>query len=170
MLVQISEIPDEGLSLEAPADVGPVFADEGWSLDRLELRIERRGTDVLVTGRFGATARLQCSRCLEPLVSRIAPEVDLHLLPAPTARQEQVELGPDDLEVDFYQGDTLDVARLLRSETDLALPMKPLCRPDCRGLCPGCGANRNVTACRCEGPGLDPRLAPLEALRRRFPS
>jgi DUF177 domain-containing protein len=170
MLVQISEIPDEGLRVDAPADVGAVFPDEGWSLDQVALFIERRGTDVLVTGRFGATARLQCSRCLESLVSRIGPEVDLHLVPAPTARQEQVELGPDDLEVDFYQGDTLDVARLLRSETDLALPMKPLCGPDCRGLCPSCGVNRNVTACRCEGPGSDPRLAPLEALRRRFPS
>jgi uncharacterized protein len=170
MLVTISEIPDEGVRIEAPADLGPVFPDDGWSLDRVDLHIERRGTDVVVTGHFGATARLQCSRCLEPLTSRIAPEVDLHLLPAPTARQEQVELGPDDLELDFYQGDVLDVAGLLRSETDLALPMKPLCRPDCRGLCSGCGANRNVTACRCEGPGLDPRLAPLEALRRRFPS
>lgn len=169
MLVQISEIPDEGLRVDAPADLGPVFPDEGWSLDRVELYIARQGADVLVTGSFGATARLQCSRCLEPLVSRIAPEVDLHLLPAPTDR-EQAELGRDDLEVDFYQGDILDVARLLRSETDLALPMKPLCGPDCRGLCPGCGANRNVTACRCEGPGLDPRLAPLEALRRRFQS
>jgi uncharacterized protein len=138
MLVQISEIPDEGLRVDAPADLGPVFPDEGWSLDRVELYIAR--------------------------------QVDLHLLPAPTARQERVELDPDDLEVDFYQGDILDVARLLRSETDLALPMKPLCGPDCRGLCPGCGANRNVTACRCEGPGLDPRLAPLEALRRRFQS
>jgi uncharacterized protein len=168
MLVQISEIPDEGLRVDAPADLGPVFPDEGWSLDRVELHIARQGADVLVTGSFRATARLQCSRCLEPLTSRVAPEVDLHLLPAPTARQ--VELGPDDLEVDFYQGDILDVPRLLRSETDLALPMKPLCGPDCRGLCPGCGANRNVTACRCEGPGLDPRLAPLEALRRRFQS
>ena len=170
MLVQISEIPDEGLRVDAPADLGPVFPDEGWSLDRVELNIARQGADVLVTGSFGATARLQCSRCLEPLTSRVTPEVDLHLLPAPTDRQERVELDPDDLEVDFYQGDILDVPRLLRSETDLALPMKPLCGPDCRGLCPGCGANRNLTACRCEGPGLDPRLAPLEALRRRFES
>ena len=136
MLVLVSEIPDEGLRVEAPADLGPVFPDEGWSLDRVELLIERRGTDVLVTGSFGATARLQCSRCLEPLVTRIGPPVDLHLLPAPTERQEHVELGADDLEVDFYQGDTLDVARLLRSETDLALPMKPLCRPECRGSAP----------------------------------
>jgi uncharacterized protein len=44
--------------------------------------------------------------------------------------------------------------------------MKPLCRADCRGLCPVCGGNKNVTECRCETRGTDPRLAPLEALRR----
>jgi uncharacterized protein len=77
-----------------------------------------------------------------------------------------VELGVDDLEVDFYTGDTLDVGSLLRSETDLALPMKPLCRADCRGLCPACGGNRNATDCGCGSRPADPRLAPLEALKR----
>jgi uncharacterized protein len=90
--------------------------------------------------------------------------VDLHLLPAPTARQEQLELGPDDLELDFYQGDTLDVVRLLRSETDLALPMKPLCRQECKGLCPHCGTNLNTEQCQCQTAWEDPRLAGLKAL------
>jgi len=168
MIVRISEIPDEGLQVESPGDLGPVFPDEGWSLDSVDLHIERQGSDVVVTGRFRATVRLQCGRCLEPLVTRVSPDVDLHLVPVPSVRHEHVELTPDDLELDFHQGDTLDVAGLLRSETDLALPMKPLCRPDCRGLCPVCGVNRNVTACACEARGLDPRLAPLEALRRQF--
>lgn len=167
MIVRVSEIPDEGIHVTTPAEVGPVFTDEGWSLDSVELFIERRSGEVAVTGEYRATARLTCSRCLEPLVAEIDPEVDVHLIPPPSSRHEEVELGPDDLELDFYQADTLDVAGLLRSETLLALPMKPLCRPDCRGLCPSCGANRNLTACGCAPPATDPRLAPLEALRRR---
>jgi uncharacterized protein len=170
MIVRIPDIPDEGLRLDSPAALGPVFADDGWSLDGLDLGIERRGADVVVTGSFRATARLACSRCLEPLTTRVGPDVDLHLVPAPNLRHEEVELGPDDLEVDFYQGETLDVAGLLRSEMALALPMKPLCTPDCRGLCPVCGANRNTTSCGCQVREVDPRLAPLEALRRQFPS
>jgi uncharacterized protein len=96
----------------------------------------------------------------------VAPELDMQLVPQPSVRQGEVELGRDDMEVDFYQGDQLDLGSLLRSETDLALPMKPLCRPDCRGLCPVCGGNKNVTECRCDTRVPDPRLAPLEALRR----
>lgn len=168
MIVRISKIPDEGLQVDSLAELGAVFPEEGWFLDGVGLLIQRQGADVVVTGSFRATARLQCGRCLEPLVTRVGPDVDLHLVPPPSARHEEVELGPDDLEVDFYQGDTLDLPRLLRSETDLALPMKPLCRPDCRGLCPVCGGNRNSTACRCEVRDVDPRLAPLEALRRQL--
>lgn len=167
MIVRVSEIPDEGLQIDSPTDLGVVFPEEGWSLDGVGLLIQRQGTDVLVTGSFRATARLQCSRCLEPLVTPIGPDVDLQLVPPPSAR-EKVELGPDDLELDFLQGDLLDLPGLLRSEMDLALPMKPLCRPDCRGLCPVCGANRNSTTCHCEVREVDPRLAPLEALRRQL--
>jgi uncharacterized protein len=166
MQIRIPDIPDEGLRLSDPAALGGVYPDPAWTLDAVDLLVERRGDQVAVAGRFEATARLQCGRCLDPLEARVEPAVDLQLVPQPSGRQSQVELGRDDLEVDFYQGDVLDVGALLRSETDLALPMKPLCRPDCRGLCPVCGGNRNVTECRCETRGIDPRLAPLEALRR----
>src|SRR3989304_3632499 len=143
MIARISEIPDEGLQVDSLADLGAVFPEAGWTLDAVGLHIERRDGDVVVTGSFRATARLQCSRCLEPLVTRAA------------ARGR-----------DFSRGDTLVVGGLLRSGMALALPMKPLCRADCPGLCPVCGANRNVTACVCEVRSVDPRLAPLEALRR----
>jgi DUF177 domain-containing protein len=166
MLIRVSEIPDDGLRLLDPTALGGVYPDSSWTLDAVDLLVERLGEKVAVVGRFEATASLVCSRCLESLVTRVEPVVDLQLVPQPNSRQGQVELGRDDLEVDFYQGDVLDVAGLLRSETDLALPMKPLCRPDCRGLCPVCGGNRNVTECRCETRETDPRLAPLEALRR----
>ena len=166
MTIRVSEIPDEGVRIESPAEVGTVYPETDRSLDAVSLTVERRGPELVVTGRFQATARLQCGRCLEALVQHVAPEVDLHLVPQPRERQGDVELSPNELELDFYAGDVLDVAGLLRSETDLALPMKALCRADCRGICPMCGGNRNVTDCRCEARSPDPRLLPLEALRR----
>ncbi|HEU5319946.1 MAG TPA: DUF177 domain-containing protein, partial [Methylomirabilota bacterium] len=78
-------------------------------------------------------------------------------------------LGVDDLDVDFYENDQFDVARVVETETTLALPMKPLCRADCRGLCPVCGANRNVTECACPARPLDPRLAVLRDWAARRP-
>lgn len=166
MVIRISEIPDEGVRVESVDDLAGLFPEEGWTLDRVSLWIERRAREVVVTGGFEATARQSCSRCLEPVAAHVEPQMDLHLVPSPRARHEEAELSLDDLEVDFYQGDLLDVGGLVRGETHLALPMKPLCRPDCRGLCPVCGGNRNVSPCACERRAVDPRLAPLEALRR----
>lgn len=166
MVIHVSEIPDEGLQVDSPDALGAIYPEEGWRLDAVSLLIERRGPEVVVSGRLDATVRLACGRCLEPLVARVEPGVDVHLVPVPSVRQGETELRPDDLEVDFYREGILDLGALLRSETDLALPMKPLCRADCRGLCPGCGGNRNVTDCRCETSGIDRRLAALEALRR----
>jgi uncharacterized protein len=166
MQIRVSEIPDDGLRILDPGALAGVYPDPAWALDAVDFLIERRGEKVSIAGRFEATAHLLCGRCLEPFKARVEPGVDLQFVPQPSGRQAQVELGPDDLEVDFYRADVLDVGELLRSETDLALPMKPLCRPDCRGLCPVCGGNRNVTECQCETRGPDPRLAPLEALRR----
>jgi len=166
MQIRVSEIPDDGLRIIDPTALGQVYPDPGWALDTVELLVERNGDKVSIAGGFQATAQQSCSRCLDTIVARVEPAVDLQFEPAPSGRHGQTELGRDDLEVDFYYADILDVGELLRSETDLALPMKPLCRPDCRGLCPVCGAHKNVTECRCETRGTDPRLAPLEALRR----
>jgi uncharacterized protein len=166
MQIRVSEIPEEGRQITDPAEVGPVFPDPGWALDAVSLLVGLEGRTVTVTGQFDATVQLACGRCLEPVTIPVSPTVDLQFVPPPSGRQGETELGRDDLEVDFYVGDLLDVGSLIRSETDLALPMRPLCRPDCRGLCPVCGGNRNVTDCRCQVRSIDPRLAPLEALRR----
>jgi uncharacterized protein len=165
MRIYVPDIAEEGLRLREPAALGPVFTEEGFTLEGVDLLVMRRGAEVEVAGTFSVTARLACSRCLEPVSSTVAPDVDLRLRPCPPARHEEVELGPDDLEIDFYREDTLDLGGLIRSEAQLALPMKPLCGPECRGLCPKCGANRNLTPCACETRRTDPRLAVLEAFR-----
>jgi len=63
---------------------------------------------------------------------------------------EEQEVDEAALEVAFYEGEAIDLGQLLREQFYLALPMKPLCRPDCRGLCPTCGANRNAASCGCD--------------------
>src|SRR5213594_3914098 len=96
----------------------------------------------------------------------VAAAVDVRVVPRP-ATADNVELAADDLDVEFYAKDELDLGVLIETETTLALPMKPLCRDDCLGLCPVCGGNRNVVACRCRDRAPDPRLAVLRDLAAR---
>lgn len=162
MLIAISEIPDEGLAVETTAELVAAFRESGWELKAVSLRLGKRGDEVGVSGGFEGAVPLACSRCLESFPFPVAPEIAVRLLPKPTVREEEVELSRDDLEVEFYDGDVLDLAALLRAETLLALPMKPLCREECRGLCPVCGGNRNQVECACEVRWVDPRLAVLD--------
>jgi uncharacterized protein len=96
----------------------------------------------------------------------VIADVDLRFAPKP-ARIDDAELGRDDLDTDFYVDDRIDLARVIENETTLALPMKPLCDPGCRGLCPVCGGNRNVSPCACAARAPDPRLAVLKTLTER---
>jgi len=71
----------------------------------------------------------------------------------------------DDLETSYYSDDQIDLGELMREQFYLALPMKPLCRDDCRGLCPQCGTNLNAGTCDCSPVWEDPRLAALKAIK-----
>ncbi len=164
MIIRVPDIQAAGLTIEAFA--GSPFADPAWRLDDVALRLERDGADVLVQGEIGALVPQVCGRCLESFPARVRAAVDLRLVPRPSTA-ENVELGADDLDVDFYAGEELDLGALIETETTLALPMKPLCRADCRGLCPVCGGNRNVAHCDCAARPPDPRLAALRNFAHR---
>lgn len=124
-----------------------------------------------LVGSVATTLELACSRCLEPFRLPVNAAFDLRYLPAGAGQEEAAaESGGDgevhdaEVSVSFYRDDEIDLADLLREQFYLALPMKPLCREDCQGLCPQCGVNRNVETCQCSTRWDDPRLSALKAL------
>jgi uncharacterized protein len=167
MQIRVADIPEEGLDIEGTVGFPHPFQDPAWTLDDVSLHVDKDGDAVFVRGNLQARVPLACGRCLEPYTVTVSPSVDARFLPAPSERGEERELAPDDLETDVYAGGVLDLNALLETETTLALPMKPLCRGECRGLCPVCGGNRNATACACEEHPSDDRWAPLKAWAAR---
>jgi len=165
MIVRVSELEQQGLRIDDVAAFATALADP-WRLDSVALEIEPDGADVFVRGHLAATVPLVCGRCLESFAGRVDVDVDVRFVPKPRGA-DSVELAADDLDVDFYENDELDLAHVVENSATLALPMKPLCRPDCRGLCAVCGANRNVVACTCAQRPPDPRLAVLRDLAAR---
>ena len=121
-----------------------------------------------LVGTLAATLELRCSRCLEPFALPVNAAFDLRYHPegkaAPDADVEDGELGEDDASATYYRDDEIDLGDLIREQFYLALPMKPLCRDDCKGLCPHCGTNLNTSTCQCRTEWEDPRLAGLRAL------
>jgi uncharacterized protein len=168
MLVERSRIPVEGLDLRLLEE--PSWDDvEGlWmSLAPVEatFRLERHGGGVLARGAFQTSAAVLCSRCSEPVTVPISDEFEVLFLESPGAsRSEEVELTAEEMDIDTFRDDRLDLSRLLRENVLLSLPVQPLCRADCRGLCPRCGLNLNETSCQCHVREPDPRLLPLQRL------
>jgi uncharacterized protein len=167
MIIRVSELESEGLSVGDVSQFTTAFADPAWRLETLSLHLTPDGKDVLVVGEIRASVPQDCSRCLESFPATVRARVDVRVTPSPHPASDSLELGVDDLDTDFYANDELDLASLVATETTLALPMKPLCRPDCRGLCPVCGGNRNAHPCDCRERRPDPRLAPLKQLTAR---
>lgn len=121
-----------------------------------------------LAGVVTTTLELACSRCLEPFELPVASSFDERYTPqSENTGEGEGEVGDDDLSVAYYQDDQIDLSQLMEEQFYLALPMKPLCREDCRGLCPSCGTNLNEATCGCEVRWEDPRLAGLKALINR---
>jgi len=134
----------------------------------LDVEIHKDATKARVTGRVATTLQLDCGRCLEPFDIPLDAAFDALFLPAvANAGAGEQEVADEDLGVSFYKDETLDLADLMREQFYLALPMKPLCQPDCKGLCPVCGINRNRETCTCQTEWTDPRLDALKRLTGR---
>ena len=78
------------------------------------------------------------------------------------AKEEEIEISEDELEIGFYSGDGIELADVATEQVILSVPMKVICRADCRGLCPACGANRNLVSCNCSTPQEDSPFASLK--------
>lgn len=131
----------------------------------LRLKIYKDKNRFRLVGTMSTVVELTCSRCLEPFALPVDATFDVRYLPqAENVRGETEEVEDEDLSEAFYRDDAIDLRQLMEEQFYLALPMKPLCRPDCKGLCLQCGTNLNTATCDCEVRWEDPRLAGLKAL------
>ena len=119
--------------------------------------VTNTGNGLQIKGRLSIPATFNCNACL------VAVEKILECSFAETFHEGA---GTEEAEADwlFFQGDEIDIGEMLREHIVLSEPLKPVCREDCRGLCPRCGINLNQDSCTCERKSVDPRLAGLEKL------
>jgi len=173
LVLDVSKIPEEGLPVDSALEMGEVHLDGEDSFKlapggHVKALVEK-GEDqaVHVRGRLSARLGVDCSRCLERFEFPVEQPLDLFYLPriAQQEEEEDVELGDRELVVAYYTAGRIDLGEALREQLFFALPMKRLCREDCRGLCPVCGTNRNQSDCRCTLP--DEHVSPFAKLREK---
>jgi uncharacterized protein len=162
------------LSLEGAFDPGAIdFSAESmrqrsplsWSAT-----VERAGEEIRLAGNLRVTMEMSCSRCLEPATSEIEKSFDLFFREhdEDLFDEDDIELTEEDTRTAFFAGTELAIGDVLREQVLLALPMKALCRLDCKGLCPVCGTNRNQNSCSCSGEVFSPHMEKLLEIKRKL--
>ncbi len=177
MLIDLAKVreSEQPLLVEADFDERALRITED-GLARLEspahawLKVTVHGDAVRVTGKVRADLRIVCCRCANSFGRKLEKGFDLDYARDPEVKPdgEEVALSYSDLGVGFYHNDELDLRNVVAEQIFLDVPMKPLCREDCHGLCDQCGADLNQGDCGCVRKSPDPRLAPLLDLKRRL--
>ena len=134
---------------------------------KLDVRVSRSGTDVVVRGHLKADLQMPCARCLENVSLHLEHPVTALMVPAAELRvgnsaDEEAEMAPEDLDVLTYSGDIVALDDLVRDELLLEIPMIPLCSEDCTGISPPPARSGDVSG----EPAIDPRFAPLLRLKK----
>jgi uncharacterized protein len=176
LVIEVSQIPPEGLDFDEPLDPPSVHVEgevdfalvPGGSFRGHLERVD--GDSIHVRGQLVAPLQLECGRCLEAFPHPLDQDLDLFYLPHrpddDREEEDEVELTDRDMVVAYYRGDRLDLGEVVREQCFLSLPLRRLCREDCRGRCPSCGRNRNTESCGCPAPQEtgDPRFSGLKKL------
>ena len=119
-----------------------------------------------IKGKIKGSYSLVCSRCLEIFEKDFSQDVSVTFKPFyETQREgEEIELTLKEMNVNFYKGDRISLLDLIKEEIYILVPLKPLCREDCKGLCPICGKNRNKEECDCQKEEFSSKFAILKTL------
>jgi len=173
MFFAIDEIPTAGLDFAViKKKQGFDVAQPGVSLSRdVEVAgtLSISGKDVYLVGTIKTELTLQCSRCLEPFQFPVESKVTAHFVPREEPEHQEVELSASDIEIEYFDGNRVDITQPVHDQIFLALPFVSICREGCKGLCVECGKNLNKGSCSCsqEGP-VDPRLEVLRSLKEKL--
>jgi len=163
LISQIIETPKEIDFAETPQELNRLYSGESKDFrfpDPLRVRLlyYRSGADLFFHGRVETQIEGHCSRCLKSYSFPLEKEFDFVLAPDSTSAKNK-ELNAGELGLSFYRGEEISLEPLIREQALLALPTRPLCDENCRGLCPRCGADLNESECRCHDTHVDPRMA-----------
>jgi uncharacterized protein len=161
VIVRKDDLRPEGLHLDLQPTIGPLVYEGGLAIEvrgaSLSAHAAPERDGVRCRGRLRATAEVPCSRCLEPYSMEVDREFDARYLAfgdRSSTPQAEHQIRKDEFDVSYLdEAGAFSTDDLAAEQIYLSIPMKPLCREDCRGLCAGCGANLNTEVCRCGGSG-----------------
>jgi len=150
MKIKVAKIPKSGILLEEqePAQIMGGSPDQVEYREPIHVRVSANliGKTLVVQGRLGTAVVLECNRCLKKF-------------------DYLVEVPDYCFSVQVRGDETVDLTDSIREGIILTLPIKRLCSPECKGLCPVCGQDHNVSACDCKNSNVPGPFSQLDSLK-----
>ncbi len=170
MWIRLSEIPPHGVvvSSQTPLKQLGLVQEEWWAAGplRVQLLVTRDERLIMVDGDVGVALQFHCSRCLKECSYPMQVPVHIALVPeGEEAAESRSQLHAADLEQLYYRDDGVETNDVVREQLLLAVPMRVVCRPECRGLCASCGRDLNEGACGCQESPAAPWVEQLKRWR-----
>lgn len=178
MKINTYNLPHEGLVLDfvEKPEVFPVLTEMAKAGECLfsgpvsvYLQVQQIQGLISATGRLTTSVKLDCSRCLKTFESQLSTPLKLIYSRQPSepdeiadSDQHETELSIEQMGLIYFQGDEIDLNPALQEQMVMALPIKPLCQQDCKGLCPHCGIDRNTSQCNCHRQSIASPFAKLK--------
>ncbi len=120
---------------------------------QVEAVADLAGSEIRIRGHLKTRLSACCDRCLAPIELPVERDFELFYRPMESiAGEEEIEVPKDELGVGFFSGEGIELAQVVTEQVILSVPMKKVCRDECRGLCPVCGVDRNRVQCHCAPP------------------
>ncbi len=165
-LIKLKDVPPQGLALEISDQTIWIEPIKEFKLPykirqdiKSIIKIQVQGNVCMIKGTIEGSLNIPCDRCLE----------DATVCISETFKVIEQPLKKDTLDISFIvekDGELfLDLAGILWERLVLNIPSKILCSEDCKGLCPYCGANKNIVQCNCKKEMVDPRLEVLRKIK-----
>ncbi len=181
MFIEIKDLENEPIDFRE--DYSPGAIDLGPDLRQLstlhaegraDLVEEHHGKhkiiqDIRLKGKLDTNLEAACARCLEPVEYELTREFDLLYRPLGSdSGRDEMSVTDAEAEIGYYQGEGLPLEDAVREQVLLAVPLKMICREDCKGLCAHCGKNLNEGGCSCDTTVRDPRWSGLKEIRDKL--
>jgi DUF177 domain-containing protein len=175
LTLKIDDIPQEGMNLEWEEERDSLLAymgnfshiDFGFEAPlQVAVRVWKTGKSVLIKGQVKTLLRLKCGRCLKEFIHPLSSTIDLTLFPMEgNSFEEEVELERQDMELNFFEKGEIHLSEIACEQIFLEIPYQPLCQEGCKGLCPVCGNDLNLSSCGCNREEMDSGFSALKKLK-----
>ena len=173
--IELKDLAQEKVALQGVFEPGAIdfSADAIRQIELLDwlAEAERVGNEIRIVGSLKTAVEASCSRCLDPARFEVSRPFDLFFRERDEQmfdEDEEIELTQDDMRTAFFTGTKLAIGDILREQVLLSIPMKVLCTPECKGLCPTCGTNLNLNTCTCPNERFSPHMDKLLEIKRKL--